>query len=34
MTSTFSDAMMQMVGRQERHPACKKYGEMAEVSTG
>jgi len=25
---------MLFVGRQEGHPACKKYGEMAEVGTG
>jgi len=27
-------ALMLLVGRQEGHPACKKYGEMVEVGTG
>ena len=26
--------LMLLVGRQERHPACRKYGEMVEVGTG
>jgi len=25
---------MLMVGRQEGHPACKKYGDLVEVGTG
>jgi len=31
--SAFS-ALTLLVGRQERHLACKKYGEMMEVGTG
>jgi len=27
-------ALMLLVGRQEGHPACKKYGGMVEVGTG
>jgi len=27
-------ALTLLVGRQEGHPACKKYGRMVEVSTG
>jgi len=27
-------ALMLLVGWQEGHPACKKYGEMVEVGTG
>jgi len=27
-------ALPLLVGRQEGHPACKKYGGMVEVSTG
>jgi len=26
--------LMLLVGRQEGHPACKKYGGMVEVGTG
>jgi len=26
--------LAQLVGWQEGHPACKKYGEMVEVGTG
>jgi len=28
------NALTLLVGRQEGHPACKKYGEMVEVGTG
>jgi len=27
-------ALMLLAGRQEGHPACKKYGGMVEVGTG
>jgi len=27
-------ALTLLVGRQEGHPACKKYGRMVEVGTG
>jgi len=27
-------ALTLLVGRQEGHPGCKKYGEMVEVGTG
>jgi len=27
-------ALMLLVGREEGHPACKKYGGMVEVGTG
>jgi len=27
-------ALTMLVGRQEGHPACKKYGGMVEVGTG
>jgi len=27
-------ALMLLAGRQEGHPACKKYGGMVEVATG
>jgi len=27
-------ALTLLVGRQEGHPACKKYGAMVEVGTG
>jgi len=27
-------ALMLLVGRQEGHPSCKKYGGMVEVGTG
>jgi len=27
-------ALMLLVGRQEGHPACKKYGGLVEVGTG
>ena len=27
-------ALTLLVGRQEGHPACKKFGGMAEVGTG
>jgi len=33
LLSGFS-ALTLLVGRQEGHPACKKYGGMAEVGTG
>jgi len=32
LLSAFS-ALMLLVGRQEGHPACKKYGGMVEVGT-
>jgi len=33
MLNVFS-ALTLLVGRQEGHPACKKYGSLVEVGTG
>jgi len=32
-SKTAFSALMLLVGRQEGHPACKKYGGMVEVGT-
>jgi len=32
--ATSVSELMLFVGRQEGHPACKKYGGMVEVGTG
>jgi len=35
LLTTFAfSALTLLVGRQEGHPACKKYGGMVEVATG